>query len=128
PHVAHGEGARRAVEREAPRIAQPVRVDLGPAAAAAERVATRGPVAAGRVRVDAQQLAEQGAEVLPRARRIVLAAAVTHSDVEEAVGSELELTAVVVVELAVLDADHVARRSTQRAVRAGRAPELDHAD
>src|SRR5205814_1204826 len=69
PHVADGERAGGAVEREAPRIAQPVRVDLGPAAAAAERVAAWDPVAAARVRVDAQQFAEQGAEVLPRVRR-----------------------------------------------------------
>src|ERR1051326_4661541 len=80
PNVADRERPRRAVEREAPRVAQSVRVDLTALPGAAERVAARDPVAATRVRVDPQDLAEQRAQVLAGVVRVALAAAVAHAD------------------------------------------------
>ena len=53
-----------------------------------------------------------GAQVLARLERVSAAAAVARADVEEAVGAELELAAVVVAVLAVLDAQDAARART----------------
>ena len=101
--VADGERAVRAVEGEAPRVAQAVGVDLAARARRGRRTGcSRARVyglAAGRRRLDAQDLAEQRAEVLRVAARAVpvaAAAAVARADVEQAVGPEGELAAVVV--------------------------------
>ena len=81
--VADVEVVREPVEREAPRVAQPVAGDL--------------PARAALVDVQAQQLAEADAQVLRAVARVAARAAVAHPDVEPAVGPELELAAVVVV-------------------------------
>ena len=78
PHV-----AGCAVERESPRIAQPVRVDGRPGT--------------GLVHVQAQDARERAA-ALALVVGVALAAAVAERDVQEAVGPELELAALVVVE------------------------------
>ena len=126
-------GRRSAVEGEAPRVAQPVAVDLGARAGAAdERVARRDPVAlgAGLARIDAQHLAEQAAEILGVAARAVLvvaAAAVAGADVHELVGAEGEQAAVVVGLHAVVAQDEP-RAAGVGAVGAGlRAAVLDDA-
>ena len=85
--------AREAVEREAPRVADAVGVDLG-SGAGGKRLARRDRVglSARGARIDAQDLAEQDAGVLS----IGAHTAVAHADVEVAVGAELQLAAVVV--------------------------------
>ena len=98
------EVAGRAIEREAPRVAQPVRPDR-----VAERVVGRDGVGArrGAARVDAQDLAEQRVRALRvRGRRVVAVAAVARADVEQPVRPERELAAVVVARLRVRDRDH----------------------
>src|SRR4029078_3825388 len=63
--VADDEGAGSAVEREAPRIPQPIRVDLREGAGApAEGIVGRDRVAAVRLWVDPDQLGEHPAQVL----------------------------------------------------------------
>ena len=102
--VGDPEIARRPVEREPPRVAQAVRPDLGPAAARARTGCRRDRVrrGQGRVRVDAQHLAEQRVERLAVAARrvtrtlVVGGAAVADAHVEQAVGAERDLAAVVV--------------------------------
>ena len=99
--VADRDRAGLGVEAEAPRISQPVGVDLRPGARGPvdERVVWRdgvGRAAAPGGRPDAEQLAEQRVEVLARSARIVLLAPVARADVEVAVRAELELAAVVV--------------------------------
>jgi hypothetical protein len=79
PDIADVEVAGRAVEREAPGVAEPVGDDLRLRRAAAD--------------VDPDELAEQASGILRRRLRVPVA----DPDVEEAVRSELELTAVVVV-------------------------------
>ena len=128
PDVAGVERVRRGVEREAERVAEAVRPDLAEGARLADERVGRGDavLAVGgvvAVRVDAQQLAEDRAQVLRVARRsvadgrarderlsvlVVGAAAVTEADVEEAVGAEDE-GAAVVVELRLVEAQHLAR-------------------
>ena len=129
--VADRQVARAAVEGEAPGVAQAVAVDL-PARAVAthERVvggdAVRPPAGGGGV--DAQDLAEQAAEVLGVAARAVLvaaAAAVAGADVEVLVGAEQQQPAVVVA-LVVGHPQHEPRRAGGGA-GGGRAPVLDHA-
>ncbi len=111
--------AGAAVEREAPRVAQPVGVDLPARARAAhERVRARDPVRVGAraARVDAQELAEQGAQrlgVAAIAVLVVAAAAVAGADVHQPVGPEDHQPAVV-VGLGVLHA-----QDEPRAVRGG---------
>src|SRR4051794_9321468 len=68
--VAHRQVPAPPVEREAPRVPQPVGIDLGPAAAAHERVAARDGVPAARARIEPQQLAEQPVAVLSVAIRV----------------------------------------------------------
>jgi hypothetical protein len=68
-----------------------------------DRVAAAG---GGPVDVDAQDLAEQAGAVLRVAVRVAGAAAVADREVQVAVGSEGELAAVVVGELAVADVHH----------------------
>src|SRR5438552_3796871 len=75
--VADVQIAGRAVEREAPGIAQAVRDHLGLDRLAAD--------------VDANQLPEQARRILRRGERV----AVAHADVEPSVGPESELAAVV---------------------------------
>src|SRR5205814_2319181 len=87
PHVADVEVARRAVPREAPRVPQAEADDL--------------PARSGLVDVQAQELPELGAQVLRVVVRVAARAAVAGARVEQAVGPELQLPAVVVVELAV---------------------------
>ena len=106
----------RAVEREPPRVAEPV----GPHARA-ERVAGRG--RAGR-RADAEDLAEQRVAVLGGRRR---RAAVAGADVEHPVAAELELAAVVVARVAVRDPQQLAAARRVGAGRVRRAAVLEHA-
>ena len=102
---------RRAIEREAPRVAQAVGVDLGQRAGAVDERVARGRgegLAAVGPRLDAQDLAQRRAQVLRVAARAVLvvaATAVAGADVEEAVGAEGELAAVVVALRIVVDED-----------------------
>ena len=97
--VADPEVAGRAVEAEAPRIAQTVRPDLAARAGAlGERIRRRNGVRRAVIDVDAQDLAEELIEVLGVVVRIAAGAAVAGADVEIAVGSELQLPAVVVRE------------------------------
>src|SRR6185437_11715616 len=74
--IADRDRAGLGVEAEAPRIAQPIGVDLrpGPRGAVDERVVRRDGIgrAASGGWPDAEQLAEQRVEVLARASRIVL--------------------------------------------------------
>jgi hypothetical protein len=98
--VADQQRARAPVEREAPRVAQAERVDLG------SRL--------GGARVDPQDLAAQAVGRL----RLLGLVADTGADVQQAVGAELELAAVVL-------ARHGAEvEDTPR--RAGAAPQLVH--
>src|SRR5690606_29381025 len=85
-----------AVEAEAPRVAQAVGPDLGPGALAVHEgvVWRRDGALAGDV--EPEELAEYGVEALAVALRVAAAAAVSEPEVEVAVGTEGELTAVVV--------------------------------
>ena len=100
--IAGEELAGHAVKRKAPGIAQTVSPDLGQAAGRSKRIVRRDrvllPRSEGAVHVDPQDLAEQRLQVLSVALRIALAAAVAQADVEEPVGPESELAAIVVVE------------------------------
>ena len=100
-----GRGSRRPprIHREAPGVPQPEGPDLlerGDRTAAAERVARRDsitfPVRVGDIDVDAQYLPQQRGRILRAVRRVVAAAAITHPDVEEAVGAKQHLAAVVI--------------------------------
>src|SRR6202008_2076354 len=88
----HEAAARR--EREPPRIAQPVRVDLRPRTrAASERVRGRHAVGGGTAapRIDGDDLAEDRAEVLPVAAppvQVPATAAVAEPRVQEPVRTE----------------------------------------
>src|SRR3954469_17731554 len=86
--------AVRAVEREAPRIAQADREHLG--------LLPGG--------VEAQDLAQQPLRVLRVAERIAAAPAVARAGVEPSIRAKLELTAVVVRIGAVFDTDELAAR------------------
>ena len=118
-----------AVEGETPRIAQTVSPNLTAVAALVrERVA-----GGNRVRrcasfdIDAQNLAEQRVRVLPAAQGIAPAAAIADADVEIAVGTEGELSAVVIRVLPVGDLQNHdlapgigrVRRRAQREARDG---------
>ncbi len=104
-----------AVEREPVGVAEAERVDLVGTVAARERVPPRDRVVAVLARVDPQQLAEQDVRVLGVAVGVAGAAAVAGADVEEAVGAELELAAVVVREARVGDLDHLVPRARRGA-------------
>src|SRR5262249_35066474 len=94
PDVGDPQVAGLGVEREAPRVPQPVHPDLGPATARHERVVGRDRVRqrAARRGVDAQDLAEQRVARLPVAPGcvagplVVPGAAVAEAEVELAVG------------------------------------------
>src|SRR3954447_16465247 len=90
----------RAIEGEAPRIAQTHRPDLSARAAyARERIIRRNANAPGiALDIDAEQLAEQCAAILAVALRVAGRAAVPHSDVQIAVRAEAHLPAVVIGE------------------------------
>ena len=92
PDVADREVAGGAVEREAPGVAQPVGVHLGGRAA--------------RPGVDAEDLPQSTARVLRVVGRVVARAAVAGADVQEAVGAELQLPAVVVAVRGMVDLEH----------------------
>ncbi len=103
--------AARAVEAEAPRVAQAI----GPDLVECGRVIDEGivywnRVGAARVHVDAQELAEQGIEALTVVVRVIGAAAVAGGDVEIAVRPEVQVTSVVVGEVLVeLEDDRLTR-------------------
>ncbi len=124
PHVAEPERAGLRVEREAPRVPQAVGPDLAAPAAGGERVVGRDAIPRAVAYVDAQQLGEQHVLVLPVPHRIAARAAIAHRDVQVAIGSERELTAVVVVErLRDLEDHDLGRLVRQRAAR-GEAGDL----
>jgi hypothetical protein len=115
--VADREVTAGAVEREAPRVAQAIGPDL-----VAERVVRRDGVrGAGReARIDAQDLAEQRGRGDGVVGGVVIAVAtIARRDVQVAVGPELELAAVVVVRLVVLDHEHAAQRERVDRVAGG---------
>ena len=120
----------RAVEREAPGVAQAVGPDLRARAAdAGERVARRDRIRSAGARVDAEQLAEQAAEVLGVLAGVVAAAAVPGARVEEAVGAELQLAAPVVRLAGMGDAQEEPSAGRVGATRIGRgAPVLGDLD
>src|SRR5439155_6927702 len=102
------------VEREAPGVAKTVRPDLGIGVRSAdERVVGRNPVRVPVVLagIDPQDLPAPVVQILSVVVRIAGAAAVTRADVEEPVGSELELAAVVVRLVRMRDGDHQAARA-----------------
>ena len=103
--VADPDGAAVAVEREPPRVAQADAPDA--------RLGARA------IDVEAQHLAEQRAAVLGVAELVVAAAAVAGAEPQPAVGSEVQLAAVVVARLAVPDRHE---RAPVRAAIARRAP------
>ena len=99
--VADRDRAGLGVEAEAPRISQPVGVDLRPGARGPvdERVVRRDGVGRAAVPVDGlmrSSLPSSVSRFCPLRSRIVLLAAVARADVEVAVRPELELAAVVV--------------------------------
>src|SRR4051794_5444766 len=99
--IADVEIAVRAIEREAPRIPQSIGVDL-PAAP-----------------VQPQELAEVAGQILRVVRRIAAGATVAGAGIEPAVGTKLELTAVVVVVCAVVDGEQPPSRGGNRAAAPG---------
>ena len=103
--VADPQIARGAIEREPPRISEPVRPDLVATGAVDERVARRNRVrlaVRGRDRADPQDLPQQGGDRLAVAPArvavafVVGAPAVAEPDVERAVRAEGDLAAVVI--------------------------------
>src|SRR5690606_33165659 len=96
--VADVEVAGQAVEAEAPRVAQAERPDLVPDVRVVHERIGRRDDRAGRVDVEAEDLAEQRVPTLGVARRIPGRPAVAETDVEVAVRSEGEAAAVVVAE------------------------------
>ena len=100
PDVACVQLAGAPIERHAPDVAEAVRPDLRARAVDAdERIVLRdavGAIALGTIDVDAQDLREQRAQVLPRKLRVVGCAAVAAAQVEHAVGAEEDGAAVVV--------------------------------
>ena len=115
PDVADHEVAGRAVEREPPRVAQPGRPH--PGAGQVPGSGGAGP------RVDPQDLAEQRVRVL---RVVGIAPAVARAHVQEAVRPEVELAAVVVLRVAVVDSEDRTQRGGVGAVRVRRALALEH--
>jgi len=99
-----------AVEAEAPRVTQPEGPDLVP-----ERVAG-GHVRRRAVHVETQELPQERAEVLRIVPGIPAAPAVADTDVEVAVGAELELAAVVVAEAGMRDGEQDQRGAGVREV------------
>ena len=97
--VADVEVARRAVEREPPRVAQAVGDEL--------------PTRLRRLRVQPHDLRERPREVLAVVLRVAAAAAVAVSPVEKTVGPELQLAAVV-VRREVLDEEQLLGRAGNR--------------
>ena len=99
PAVSGGRNRARKVERRAMRGAKramqrrPVGPDLVAPRRGGERVAGRDRVGRRlpRARLDPQQLAEQGVEVLAGVERVSPTAPVPDRDVEVAVGAELQL-------------------------------------
>ena len=77
----------------------------------------------GGARIDAQDLGEERGEVLPRTVRVTLRATVAGARVQQAVGAELELAAIVVRLPRVRDHDYRAARALRRQ-RVGRGPKL----
>jgi hypothetical protein len=97
--VSDVEIAGLAVEAEAPGVAQTVGPDLvraGAGGGRGEGIGGRDGVGSAAVDVDAQELAEQGVDVLPVLEGIAAAAAVAGADVQIAVRPELEIAAVVI--------------------------------
>ena len=99
-HVADPEIARRGIERESPRVAQPVRPDrrVGGWVADERIVGRHGEwrTIDGSDRIDAQDLAETAQEIEGVTFRVAAGATVTEADVQQLVGPEGELPAVVV--------------------------------
>ena len=116
--VADPQVTRGGVEREAPRVAQAARPDLGPGVVHADQRVVGGDGVAEITRrchrVDPQQLAEQRRGVERQPIGVAAGAPVTQSVVEVAVRAERDVPAVVVPER-LLDRDH-------------RAPGLDVGD
>lgn len=99
------------IEREAPGIAQAVGEDLGASAGStAEGVVLWDVIPPVGPRIDPDQLSEQLAQILTIAVRIALPATVAEPGVEVAVGSELELTSLVIVARVAYADDRRARR------------------
>ena len=101
--VADPQVAGRPIEREAPRVAEPVGPDLAarllaPAGSPDEGVVGRHGVrrAGGRPRIDPQELAEERVQALTVALRVAAGAPVARRDPEQAVGAHRERPAVVV--------------------------------
>ena len=104
--VAEEQPSVLAIEREAIRVAEAVRIDLVLAGRADERVVRRDRVRRAAVHVDAQDRAKQREDVLAVADRpvrrrvvrqaVVRPAAVPQGDVQEPVGTESDAAAVVV--------------------------------
>ena len=99
-HVAAPQRARLAIESDAPRIAQPVGIDLGGLVLLADERIVRGnsvgPLAVAPVNVDPQDLSEQRIEILAVLVGIVGQAAVAGGDVQITVGPERDRPALVV--------------------------------
>src|SRR5207302_10054435 len=128
-HVADREVAGQPVEAEAVRIAQAVRPDLRAYARPPyERVVLRDSVATAGLRVDADELGEQGVEPLARSERVALAASVPEARPQHPVGPELELAPVVVRLAPVRHAQDVPSRARIGDVGIPRAPKLLDAD
>ena len=103
PDVRDDERAVRRIEGELPRIAQSEIPDLRKRADPGEERVIGGDGIPSQVRVqhahvDAQHLAEEISKILRVVVRIAAASAVTHADVEVAIGAECKVTAVVVRE------------------------------
>ena len=133
PDVGDDQVARDPIEREPPRISQPVRVHL--TRRGREGIALRDGVGRAGARIDPQDLPQQRmvvdavddrrvarGQVLPVARGIATGpAGIAHADVERAVGPELQLAAVVVRIAVVRDREHDPSGAGVRRVRIGRA-------
>src|SRR5262249_41923424 len=101
-YVGEKQASRRAIEGKAPRVAQPECPYLGQSATADERVVRRHAILkprTGSIHINAHQLPQQRLGILAIAERVALAAAVSQSEIEEAVRTEGQLTGLVVVKV-----------------------------
>ena len=95
-NVSNEEVARGAVEAEAPRVPEPVGPDLSSRAGCqTEWIAGRDRVGRAAVHVDAQDLAEERVQPLRVVGGVSYFSSISDRDVEVAIGSELQLPAVV---------------------------------
>jgi hypothetical protein len=120
PDISNEQVSGRSVKTEAPRVAQSIRPYFGTGPGSTDkRVTGRDPVGQSAIHIYPQYLPEKRVQSLRAVPRIAPRSAVAQADVEEAIGPELQLAAVMVGERLRLPQDD-SPRSGVRYVGVGR--------